>query len=53
MSPPAALHDAPPSMNCTAAASQHVAPSSLSSASRTNAGAGAFPSAAGFVSHQA
>ncbi len=53
MSPPAALHNAPYSMNYTAAAaSQHITPSSLSSASRTNTGAGAFSSATGFVSHQ-
>ncbi|DBA71002.1 TPA: hypothetical protein ACH3X2_011436 [Trebouxia sp. C0005] len=53
VSPPAALHNAPYSMKYTAAAaSQHITPSSLSSASRTDAGASAFPSAAGFVSHQ-
>ncbi|KAL3143105.1 hypothetical protein ABBQ38_003378 [Trebouxia sp. C0009 RCD-2024] len=51
VSPPAAL-SAPYSSHYTPAASHHVTPSTIGTASRTNASGSAWPSAAGYVSNQ-
>lgn len=52
VSPPAALNNKPYTSHYTPAASHHVTPSTISAASRTNIGGTAWPSAAGFASHQ-